>query len=134
MCGDSERTVTLTHLQFIWKSCPFAELQDARQRARRAISINSSYFVFLASPGVSMVTFYTVKRRGKKWEKKSVLSLSQATCCSRCGPNVSHRSAGRCSACRSGLGMISQIGKSHFYSAIPSATSFDTQLHVFAST
>lgn len=65
MCGDSERTVRLTaqtplaiHLQ----NCTSADLQGARQRARRAISINSSCFVFPASRGVSMVTLYAVKR------------------------------------------------------------------------
>lgn len=55
--------------------------RPARQRARRAISINSSYFALLASSGVSMVTLCTV-------EGENHCSASQATCCWRRGPNV----------------------------------------------
>lgn len=85
-CRDSERTVTLPvycqrRLELIWKT---ARLPAWGGSHNGAISINSSYFVFPASRGISMVTLYAVKQE----KKKSLLGLTQATCCSRRVPAV----------------------------------------------
>lgn len=75
VCRDSERTITLpVYCRLIWKTARF------RGRSHSgAISINSGYFVFPASRGISMVTLYAVKQKNR--------------CSASLGPPVAHAAA-----------------------------------------
>lgn len=112
MCGDSERTVTLT----VKTSLAFGKLRICRP-AGRTTACTPCHFhqlQLLCFPGLSW-RLHGNPLHGETG--KSLLSLFQATCCSRRGPNISHRSAGRASSASERPGNVTA-----------SATSFNTQL------